>query len=50
MGETLVMLAGVHTHTHTHTHTGISTRINLIIKISTNKISVINDTKKKSCI
>ena len=39
-----VMLAGV----HTHTHTSISTRSNLIAKINTNFVSVINDTIKKS--
>ena len=46
MKTNAVMLAGVHTHTHTHTR--ISTRSNLIAKISTNLISVINDTNKKS--
>ena len=38
-----VMLAGV----HTHTHTSISTRNNLIEKINTKKVSVINYGIKK---
>ncbi|MGN1299168.1 MAG: hypothetical protein ACI4UE_04215 [Candidatus Scatovivens sp.] len=49
MNKIFVMLAGVHTHTHTHTHThSISTRRNLITKTSTNFISAINGTIKKS--
>ena len=44
MNINAVMLAGV----HTHTHTSISIRVNLITKINTNEISVINDTIKKS--
>ena len=44
MNTNAVMLAGV------HIYTSISTRINIITKINTKKISVINDTKKKSCI
>ena len=33
-----------------HTRASISIRFNLITKVNTNKVSVINDTKKKSCI